>query len=82
MVEDPGTRSESLLGVGQRGIHRDQCVIEAAQRIIAQSLKRHGMLRRFDPRWEPAISQDVEAPQMLPEIRLSARGLPSLHGSL
>ena len=39
------------------------------------------MLRRFDPRWEPAKSQDVEAPQLLPEIRLSALGLAGLHGS-
>ena len=37
MVEQPGADPESLLGIGQRGIHRDQRVVKAAQRIIAQS---------------------------------------------
>ena len=81
MVEQPGAGPEPLLGIGERGIHCDQRVVKATQRIIAQCPAWLRMSRRFDTRWEPANSQDVEAPQMLPKVWLSALGLTGFHGS-
>ena len=79
MVEHPGTGSESLFGVGQRSIHRHQCIVKVAQRIISQPSERHGLLKRFDSGWKLANAQDVSALQLLPYIRLSAQGLAGLH---
>ena len=81
MIKQPGACAESLLGVGEGGIHCDQRVVKATQRIIAQCPAWLRLSRRFDTRWEPANSQDVEALQMLPEAWLSALGLAGLHRS-
>lgn len=81
MLEQPGAGPESLLGVGQRGIHRDQRVVKATQRIIAQFTAWPCLSRRFDTRWEAANSQHVEAPEMLVKVWLSALGLACLHRS-
>ena len=72
MVEQSGAASEPFFCIAQRGIHGDQRVVKEAQRIVAQPLERHRMLRGFDPCREPANSQNVEAPHALPEIRFSA----------
>ena len=81
MVEQAGADSESLFGVSQGRIHGDQGVVEAAQRIIAQTGARQGVLRRISSCREPAKSQDVEAPQTLPKVRLCSLRFPLLHGS-
>lgn len=81
MVKYSGAGPKSFLSVGQGGIHCDQRVVETAQRVIAQSLSRHRMLRCFDSGWEPAEPQDVEALQMLRETKRSMLGLAGLHGS-
>ena len=81
MVEQAGADSESLFGVSQGGIHGDQGIVEAAQRIIAQTGARQGVLRRISSCREPANSQDVETPQTLPEVRLCPLRFPFLHGS-
>src|ERR1035438_645363 len=80
MVKYIGARSKSLLGVSERGIHCHQRVVEAAQRIIAESLSRHRMLRCFDSRWKPAEPQDVDTFQTLSETGPSWLRPASFHG--
>ena len=80
MVEHSGAGPKSLLGVGERCVHCDQSIVEAAKRIIAESLSRHGMLRSFDPGWKPAEPQDVDALQALSETGTSGLGPASFHG--
>ena len=50
MIQHPGTGPEPLFGIGQRGIHGDQSVVEPAQRIVAESVSRRCLSGRLNSR--------------------------------
>lgn len=65
MVEKPRTRSKSLFGICQSGVHGDQCVVETAQRIIPQSIARCSVFGRLNAGWEFSHSQNVKTAKPL-----------------
>ena len=65
MAKYTGVRAESLLSIGEHGIHCDQGVIEPVKRFISQTRLRPGVCWRFNSTWKLADTQHVEAAKVL-----------------